>query len=193
MRSQVPGAEDSGELVASKDDLVKTQDVLDRTVSLIPVDEGPSHSGVTLTGEKRVDSSVGVTCVRKTQECGPDGALASLYPETTDQAPDKTEGSTEGQTMTVGTNQLEAANRFHDEMDMMINVELDDGLEEDSLLDKDGQRVIDDQMLRVDSGQVNIGPEVDLDILSKVAASMSEEETVRLRDRLMEDVCWTLI
>ena len=185
MRSQVPGAEDSGELVASKDDLVKTQDVLDRTVSLIPVDEGPSHSGVTLTGEKRVDSSVGVTCVRKTQEFGQDGA--------TDQAPDKTEGSTEGQTMTVGTNQLEAANRFHDEMDMMINVELDDGLEEDSLLDKDGQRVIDDQMLRVDSGQVNIGPEVDLDILSKVAASMSEEETVRLRDRLMEDVCWTLI
>ena len=31
-------------------------------------------------------------------------------------------------------------------------------------------------------------PEVELDILSKVAPSMSEEDTVRLRDRVMEDV-----
>ena len=129
-----------------------------------------------------------MTGVRKTQECGQDGALASTCPETTDQAPDKTEGSTEGQTKAVGTNQLVAANRFNDEMDGMMNVGLDDGLEDDSLLDKDSQSVIDDQMLRVDSGQVNIVPEVELDIIRKVAPSMSEDGTVRLRDRVMEDV-----
>ena len=83
-QAQVQGAEDCDKLGPSKDNLEKIQDVHDRTESLIVVDEDPGHSGVMLSGEQRADSRVGVTSVRKTQEYGQDGTLASTCPETTD-------------------------------------------------------------------------------------------------------------
>ena len=85
-----------GEFGASKDNLGETLEILGRTVSMIPDNEDPSHPRV--TEPEKGYSSGGVDWVRMTPGGGQDEAAASLDPDNTDQAPDRTVGPTTGQT-----------------------------------------------------------------------------------------------